>query len=87
MFLSIIITFSLSVKAQFEIKSEVFFLQETVQNGDTHIVVKISYPKKQIEKNKIIIWCMPPNEDTFFPDSTINNKQLRLCHVLRNKLL
>lgn len=51
------------------------------------IVVKISYPKKQIEKNKIIIWSMPPNEDTFFPDSTINNKQLRLCHVLRNKLL
>lgn len=35
MFLSIIITFSLSVKAQFEIKGEVFFLQETVQNGDT----------------------------------------------------
>jgi pimeloyl-ACP methyl ester carboxylesterase len=53
----------------------------------TTIPVKISYPEKGIEKDKIIIWSMPPRKNDFFPDSIANNKQLWLCPILRNKLL
>jgi pimeloyl-ACP methyl ester carboxylesterase len=53
---------------------------------DTTIAVKISYPEKRIEKEKIVIWSTPSRESNFYSDST-TNKQLELCPVLRNKLL
>jgi pimeloyl-ACP methyl ester carboxylesterase len=50
-------------------------------------MVKISYPEKQIKKDKIIVWSMSSLKDDFLPDSITESRYLWIGPILRKALL
>jgi len=58
-----------------------------IQSGDSTIRVKISYPEKWINKDKIIVWSTSPISNNFISDSIVINKFLSMDPILRRALL